>query len=278
MGGDPERKVARSRFTDVRRVAETGSTNSDALDLARYGVSEGVVVVADHQTAGRGRLGRRWEAPPGASLLVSVLLRPPASVADAVGLTAALAMAEAVERVCGVHAALKWPNDLVVAVDGSDRKLAGVLAEADWPARSQASVGWSPPPSPEAQSNERLAVVVGIGVNVNWPDELPDELAGLLTACNHLTGRPVDRDALLAAYLDRLDVRYGELLKRGGRVALVEAWRARLATLGRRVRVDLGGEDVEGTAVDVTSEGHLVVETVAGDRRTFAVGDVVHLR
>jgi BirA family biotin operon repressor/biotin-[acetyl-CoA-carboxylase] ligase len=273
MGGDLERKVARSRFTDVRRVAETGSTNSDALDLARYGVGEGVVVVADHQTAGRGRLGRRWEAPPGASLLVSVLLRPPASVADAVGLTAALAMAEAVELVSGVHASLKWPNDLVVDVDGSDRKLAGVLTEADWPARSQASAGWSPPPP-----NERLAVVVGIGVNVNWPDELPEELAGLLTACNHLTGRPVDRDALLAAYLDRLDIRYGELLGPRGRVSLVEGWRSRLATLGRRVRVDLGSDDVEGTAVDVTSAGHLVVETLEGDLRTFAVGDVVHLR
>src|SRR5262245_6916997 len=201
MGGDLERKAVRSRFTDVRRVAETGSPNSDARDLARYGVGEGVVVVADHQTAGRGRLGRRWEAPPGASLLVSVVLRPPASVADAVALTAALAMAEAVGAVAGVHAELKWPNDLVAAVDDSHRKLAGVLAEADWPARSQASAGWSPPPP-----NERLAVVVGIGVNVNWPEDVPEELADLLVACNHLVGHPVDRDALLAAYLDRLDV------------------------------------------------------------------------
>ena len=109
-----------SRFADVRRVAATGSTNTDVLALARWGSPKGIVLVADHQTAGRGRLGRSWEAPPGASLLVSVLLRPPAAVADAVTMTAALAMAEGIEETCGVHARLKWPNDLVVeAADGT---------------------------------------------------------------------------------------------------------------------------------------------------------------
>ena len=110
--------LAGTRFADVRWVGETGSTNTDALALARDGAPEGVVLVADHQTAGRGRLGRTWEAPPGASLLVSVLLRPPAAVADAVTMAAGVAMAEAVAEVAGVDARLKWPNDLVVAVDG----------------------------------------------------------------------------------------------------------------------------------------------------------------
>jgi BirA family biotin operon repressor/biotin-[acetyl-CoA-carboxylase] ligase len=273
VAGDLERRLGAGRFRDVRRVVETGSTNSDLLALARDGAPEGVVLVADHQTAGRGRLGRTWEAPPGASLLVSVLLRPPAAVADAVSMAAALAMAEAIDDTCAVHALLKWPNDLVLDVDGVSRKLAGILAEADWPARAQASAGWSPLPS-----GERLTVVVGIGVNVNWPADVPVELTDVLVACNHLTGATVDRDALLDRFLAHLGPRYDALVSERDRARLLADWRARSGTLGRRVRVDLGTEDVEGTAVDVTAEGHLVVETDADGRRTFAVGDILHLR
>ena len=277
-------KPAGSRFSDVRWVAETGSTNADALALARDGAPEGIVVVADHQTAGRGRRDRTWVAPPGGSLLVSVLLRPPAPVADATTMAAALAMAEAVEETTGVVAGLKWPNDLVV----DDRKLAGVLAEADWPAGSAISAGYRALPA-----HARAVVVVGIGLNVAWPAELPPELeefAARATALDRLAGDgPAGTDAaedrrrgLLAAYLRRLDHRYGQLVA-GARdgaalAALRAAWRARSATLGRRVRVDLGTSDIEGTAVDVTEDGRLVVETADGDRRTLAVGDVVHLR
>ena len=300
--------LAGTRFRRVRWVAETGSTNSDAMALARDGAPEGTVVVADHQHAGRGRLGRPWTAPAGASLLVSVLLRPPAAVVGSVAMAAGLSMVEAVEELTGVAPGLKWPNDLVVslggaaaggistapgaadlvdpadapgagraAVGGPDRKLAGILAEADWPAGSTAAGGWRPP-----RADERLAVVVGLGINVNWPDSLPDslpdDLAEIAIALNHLAGGPVDRAELLGAYLRRLDGHYGSLVAARSASGLVDAWRARSATLGRRVRVDLGDRDVEGTAVDLTDEGHLVVETVEGDRRTFAVGDVVHLR
>lgn len=284
--------LAGTRFRRVRWVAGTGSTNTDAMGLAHDGEPEGQVVVADHQRAGRGRLGRTWTAPPGASLLVSVLLRPPAPVVGGVAMAVGLAMAEAVEELTGVVARLKWPNDLVVPVGGAgpgpggsipdgsvpggsvpDRKLAGILAEADWPAGSTASGGWRAP-----GPGERAAVVVGVGVNVRWPGDLPEELAATATALNHLVDAPVDRADLLVAYLRRLDGRYGDLVAAGSTGALLPAWRDRSATLGRRVRVDLGTSDVEGTAVDVTDDGHLVVETVEGERRTFAVGDVVHLR
>jgi BirA family biotin operon repressor/biotin-[acetyl-CoA-carboxylase] ligase len=231
-------------------VAETGSTNADALALARDGAPEGVVFVADHQTAGRGRLGRTWQAPPGSSLLVTVLLRPPEDQAELVTFAAAVSMAEAVEATTGVRALLKWPNDLTV----EDRKLAGVLAEADW-------------------HDDGVVVCVGIGVNCNWPDDVPSELREALVALNHLTGVEVDRRALLDVFLGALDTRYPKL----DRAGLLLAWRARSATLGRAVRVDLGTEVVEGTAADVTVEGHLVVETTAGPR-TFAAGDVTHLR
>jgi BirA family biotin operon repressor/biotin-[acetyl-CoA-carboxylase] ligase len=325
--GDVDHLTARARsalvgtrFADVRWAAETGSTNADALALAREGAPEGVVVVADHQTAGRGRRDRRWVAPPGGSLLVSVLLRPRSAVAGAVAMAAGVAMVDAVDEVAGVRAGLKWPNDLVVDTPEGDRKLAGLLAEADWPAGSTISGGYRAP-----EAHDRAVVVVGVGVNVAWPvmaaeptagdhalDRALDEVAGIATALNW-RGAEVDRVDLLVAFLRRLDERYGRLVAgttaagasagggatrepaaRGatgepiGRAErettapavaeLVGAWRERSATLGRRVRVDLGTDDVEGTAVDVTGEGHLVVDTLEGERRTLAVGDVVHLR
>jgi BirA family biotin operon repressor/biotin-[acetyl-CoA-carboxylase] ligase len=272
-GGRARSALTDTRFADVRWVSETGSTNADALALARDGAPEGIVVVADHQTAGRGRAGRTWTAPPGASLLLSVLLRPPARIAGLTTMAMGLAAVEALDEVADVAARIKWPNDLVWPGDGTttDRKLAGILAESDWPAGSTADSGYRPP-----GPDERAVVVVGIGINVAWPEELPPDLADIAVACNHISGRTADREDLVVALLQGLDARYDALLA-GGAETLLDAWRARSATLGRRVRVDLGSDELEGDAVDVTSEGHLVVRTPAGDR-TVAVGDVVHLR
>ncbi|MGH9085260.1 MAG: biotin--[acetyl-CoA-carboxylase] ligase [Acidimicrobiales bacterium] len=272
-GGRARSALAGSRFADVRWVTETGSTNADALALARDGEREGVVLVADHQTAGRGRAGRTWIAPPGASLLLSVLLRPPERVAGLTSMAMGLAAAEALEQVTGVVARLKWPNDLVWPGDGSaeDRKLAGILAEADWPAGSTPDSGYRRP-----QPSHRVVVVIGIGINVAWPRDLPADLADIAVACNHLTDRPIDREELLVALLRALDARYGDLLG-GGADAVVADWRRGSATIGRRVRVDVGHDQVEGEAIEITAEGHLVVRTVDGDR-TVSVGDVVHLR
>jgi BirA family biotin operon repressor/biotin-[acetyl-CoA-carboxylase] ligase len=274
LGDRARAALAGSHFADVRWVASTGSTNADALALARDGAPEGVVVVADYQTAGRGRYDRAWVAPPGGSLLVSVLLRPPAPVASTATMAAAVAIAEAVEEVAGVTPGLKWPNDLVIAGEGGERKLAGILAEADWPASATISAGWKQP-----SALERAVIVVGIGVNVSWPedDDAIRDVADTAVALNWVTPAPVDRVDLLAAFLRRLDGRYGALVTEGPRAAL-DQWRRRSVTLGRRVRIHLGVDDVEGTAVDVTSEGHLVVEAAGGQLRTFAVGDVVHLR
>ena len=199
--------LAGSRFADVRWVAETGSTNADLLALARDGAPEGIVLVADHQTAGRGRLGRTWEAPPGASLLVSVLLRPPAAVADAVTMAAGVAMADAVDEVAGVHARLKWPNDLVVAVDGptaDDRKLAGILAEADWPARAKRQCGLVTATADRAgggrgrhRAQRQLA------------RRRARRARRVLTACNHLAGHESTARRPARRLPPRLDDRYG---------------------------------------------------------------------
>jgi BirA family biotin operon repressor/biotin-[acetyl-CoA-carboxylase] ligase len=273
-GSGARTALAGSRFADVRWVATTGSTNSDVMALARDGEPEGVVLVADHQSAGRGRLGRTWQAPERSSLLVSVLLRPPGNLVDVVTMAVALSMVDAVESIAGVETRLKWPNDLVVAVDGTDRKLAGVLAEADWPAGSAPSAGYRPP-----GDDERVPVVVGVGVNVNWPDEVPAELQAVLVSLDSLTGRPVDREAVLVAFLQALDGRYARLRSApADRTWLLDEWRAASATLGRRVRIDLGADDLEGTAVDIDDHGRLVVDTLGGERRAIAVGDVVHLR
>jgi BirA family transcriptional regulator, biotin operon repressor / biotin---[acetyl-CoA-carboxylase] ligase len=274
LGDRARAALAGSRFADVRWVASTGSTNADALALARDGAPEGVVVVADYQTAGRGRYERAWVAPPGGSLLVSVLLRPPYRVASTTTMATAVAMAEAVEEVTGASPGLKWPNDLVMAGEGGERKLAGILTEADWPASATISAGWREPPA-----HERAVIVVGVGLNVCWPDddEAIRDVADTAVALNRVTTEPIDRVDLLVAFLRRLDRSYGQLVSEGPETAMGE-WRRRSATLGRRIRIDLGADDVEGTAVDVTAEGHLVVETLGGQRRTFAVGDVIHLR
>jgi BirA family transcriptional regulator, biotin operon repressor / biotin---[acetyl-CoA-carboxylase] ligase len=242
---------------EVRRFASIDSTNRYLLDEARAGAPEGLVAVADHQDAGRGRQGRVWTAPPGSSLLVSVLLRP-AVAPDRlmlVTMAAGVALAEAVEHVAGFRVALKWPNDLVVG----DRKLAGLLAEADVPAGA---------PRP-------AAVVVGAGCNVQW-DAFPPELASTATACNLEAGRPIERDDVLSAFLDRLDARYA------GLDAVPGVYRARLGTLGRRIRVELGAgagrRTLLGVAAGVDDSGRLLVDTDGGERHELTAGDVFHLR
>jgi BirA family biotin operon repressor/biotin-[acetyl-CoA-carboxylase] ligase len=246
---------------DVRRLAETDSTNRVVLDLARAGEPEGVVVVADHQTAGRGRLGRVWQAPPGASLLVTVLLRPalPAPDAHLVTIAAALAAADACHAVAGVRPLLKWPNDLMFERDGATRKVAGLLAES------------------VVTGGHIEAVALGMGLNVQWPSDLPDDLAAIATALNHEAGHDVSRDAVLATWLDCLGDRYRRLGAVGGADALLAGYRVACVTLGRDVRVDLAAETLHGVAADVTREGHLVVDTDAG-RRVVTAGDVVHVR
>jgi BirA family biotin operon repressor/biotin-[acetyl-CoA-carboxylase] ligase len=223
------------------------------LELARAGEPEGTVVVADHQTAGRGRLGRTWQAPSGSSLLVTLLLRPTLPVADVhlVTIAAALAAADAADAVAGVRPSLKWPNDLVIERDGTTRKVAGVLAES------------------LVNGAHIDAVALGMGLNVQWPDELPEELASIATALNHECGHDVDRDAVLDAWLARFGERYAAL----DADALVEEYRGACVTLGRDVRVELANETFEGRATDVTREGHLVV-----GERVVTAGDVVHLR
>jgi BirA family biotin operon repressor/biotin-[acetyl-CoA-carboxylase] ligase len=243
--------VPGTRFREVRWFASLDSTNRYLVDEAASGSAAGLVAVADEQSAGRGRLGRSWVAPPGASLLASVLLdagAPPEHRHLAL-VAAALAALEAVEEHCGFRPRLKWPNDLVV----DDRKLAGLLAEA-------------------TVSN---AVVVGMGLNVDW-QSFPPEIAETATACN-LAGRPAPRADLLVAWLRALERRL-RAFETGGPAALHADQIAASATLGRRVRVERAHDVLEGDAVALTELGHLVVLAGDGAEHTVSAGDVVHLR
>lgn len=271
-GGEP---TGAGRFGDVRRVAETGSTNADLMALAAAGAPEGVVLVADHQTVGRGRRGRSWEAPPRSSLLASVLFRPPLPIGRLHLVSAAVGLAalDAVADVTGVRPSLKWPNDVVIAeqvvgepaVGSGTRKLAGLLAEAVLTGDAQAL-------------DPRPAVVVGMGMNVRWPGPLPAELAATATTVAELGGRDVTVDEVLGAWLSALERRYATLVGGGGVVATAAAHREACSTIGRTVAVELHDRVVEGRAVDVDADGHLVVVDPTGAHHDFAVGDVVHLR
>jgi BirA family biotin operon repressor/biotin-[acetyl-CoA-carboxylase] ligase len=242
---------------EVRRFEEIDSTNTYLRSEARLGAAEGLVAVAEHQTAGRGRLDRRWEAPPGASLLASILFRPQFDASELHLCTAAVALAavDACRQVAAVEARIKWPNDLVV--EGS--KLAGVLAEAEFSGATVASV------------------VVGIGLNVAWPG--PEGVGGTcLDDLRDAEGAPaVDRGELLDALLTALSPRRGQLDTAAGRKAVAAELRTSCVTLGHYVRVDLPTGPVVGRAVDVDDAGHLMVDTDRGTTMTISAGDVVHL-
>lgn len=260
-------RVAGERFSTVLGVAETGSTNADLLARARVGEPDGTVLVADHQTAGRGRLGRTWEAPPGSSLLVSLLVRPGPPAGQAHLLTVALGLAalDALEEVAGLRAWLKWPNDLVVPDDrgGADRKLGGILAES------------------VVEGGRTVAVVAGIGINLTWPEPLPAELADVAVAANHLVGHPVDREDVLVALLRAFGRGLADLARPDGAPQLRARYRQRCRTLGRAVRVELADGSFVGTARDVADDGNLLVDVDvdgAAVTRRVSAGDVVHLR
>ncbi|MDT0304587.1 biotin--[acetyl-CoA-carboxylase] ligase [Streptomonospora wellingtoniae] len=258
------------RSVDV--LAEAPSTNSELLERARRGEPEGAVLAADHQTAGRGRLGRGFATPPRAALTLSVLVRPavPATGLGWLPLLMGVAAVRALRSGPGVPAVLKWPND--VLADGSGLKLAGILSEAVFPD--------SRPGGGAAEPDNGAGVVIGIGINVSQrPDELPVETAASLALC----GAPgADRQELAAALLEGFAARYTAWAAAGGDAAaagLAEEYRASCSTLGRRVRAHLpGGGELLGEAAGVDAGGRLEVRDAAGQRHALSAGDIVHLR
>ena len=250
-------RLAPSRFGPFVQLAETTSTNSVLMARARQGAREGLVVVADQQSAGRGRFQRTWESRPGRSLLFSVLLRPdrqglPLARRHLAAAALALALAEGARAVAGAELRLKWPNDLIsTAPARGEAKVAGILAEsADG------------------------AIVVGAGVNVGWAPE------GMGATClEALVSGGVSRAEVLVESLLALDRLYGQwdLVSR--------LYRQACATVGRQVEVRLSGlaPALVGTAVGLDGDGRLIVRPAAGqdggaELVTVAAGDVTHVR
>ena len=250
---DPSRRIGRT----VEFHSEIGSTNDRAREALAAGVGDGLAVVADLQTAGRGRRGRTWTSPAGVNLMVSVALRPHLGAADAglLGISAALAVrAACASLVPNADLRVRWPNDVVT---GDGRKLAGLLVET-------------------ALEDGRLSeAIIGSGINVNWPlAEMPDEVRERATSLLELAGGPVDRVALLAAVLDALEAGIAAL--EGGE-SPVPRLAAVSALDGRQVTVDLGSDRLDGTAAGISEQGLLLLDTEAG-RVALAVGEVVAVR
>ncbi|MFJ1806519.1 MULTISPECIES: biotin--[acetyl-CoA-carboxylase] ligase [unclassified Streptomyces] len=249
-------------WSQVDVVQSTGSTNSDLVAAAAAGkAAEGAVLVAEEQTSGRGRLDRRWTAPPRSGLFFSVLLTPddvPVARWGWLPLLTGVAVATGLSRAAGVDTALKWPNDLLVTVGGEERKAGGILAERAGPE----------------------AVVVGVGLNVTLrADELPVPLAGSLALAGAAN---TDRDPLLRGVLRSLEEWYGRWRAAGGdpeASGLQETYAAGCATLGRTVRAELPGDrSIVGEAVAVDGDGRLVIATKEGVQEPVGAGDIVHLR
>ncbi|GAA5077991.1 biotin--[acetyl-CoA-carboxylase] ligase [Streptomyces similanensis] len=243
-------------------VQRTGSTNADLVAAAEAGrAAEGAVLIAEEQTAARGRLDRRWTAPARSGLFFSVLLRPaevPVARWGWLPLLTGVAVATGLARSAGVDTALKWPNDLLVTVGGEERKAGGILVER--------------------AGND--GVVIGVGINVTLrADELPVPQAGSLALADAVS---TDRDTLLRAVLRSLEDWYGRWRAAGGDPAvggLQEAYAAGCATLGRRVRAELPGDrSLIGEAVAVDGDGRLVLATREGVQEPVGAGDIVHLR
>jgi len=238
---------------DIQVFQQTGSTNDIADKLARDGVAEGVVVFAESQTKGRGRLGREWISPPGLGLWFSVLLRPqlPPSSVTQLTIAAATAVARALRSQTGLTPQIKWPNDILIR----GRKAVGILTELS------------------AELDRVRHVVIGIGVDVN-AESFPGELAAVATSLALAAGRRFSRGDIAAAILQELDHDYARITK-GEFAALAEEWEQQCVTLGQRVQIHIGNRTVSGRCESLDNDGALLVRTDHGHLERIIGGDVV---
>jgi BirA family biotin operon repressor/biotin-[acetyl-CoA-carboxylase] ligase len=229
-------------------LTSTSSTQDVARAEAEAGASEGTAVVAEEQTAGRGRFGRQWISPAGKNIYVSLVLRPTVDQLRRLGIIAPLAVSLAIEETTRLAPRIKWPNDVLI----SGRKVSGMMVEA------------------ELSGAEPRYAIVGIGVNVNFEIPPDSEIADIATSMKQELGADVTREAVLAALLNHIEALYTAPDPRAGR----EAWRSRLETLGRDVTLTFRGESVTGHAEDVDDAGNLILRFPDGSIRTFEAGEV----
>lgn len=234
----------------------TQSTNSDAFELAKEGAPEGTCIIADVQTAGRGRLGRSWLAKPSSSILTSIIIKPriPPSQAPMLTLSAGIAVHRAIERVTSLIPHIKWPNDILI----NDKKVAGILTEMS------------------AELDSVHFVIVGIGINVNYDlRDMPDELIKIATSLSTETGRFIPRNYLLTALYEEMEGAYRRFTRQGPSI-IVEEWQERAHINGRRVSATtMNGVRIIGWAQGVDDDGALLVKTDSGAVHRITAGEVL---
>jgi BirA family biotin operon repressor/biotin-[acetyl-CoA-carboxylase] ligase len=234
------------------------STNARAYQLALNGAEEGEVVIAESQQKGKGRLGRQWFSPPFLNLYLSVILRPPIPPhqASLMTLMAAVATADAIRQLSGLFPLIKWPNDILLR----DRKVAGLLNEI------------------HSEIDRIHFVILGIGVNLNMDESMfSEEIRAAATSLRIEMGRTISRKVFLQILLEELERWYSIFIHEGS-AAILEAWRNRAQIKGRRVNVTSFGEALTGVAIDVDSDGALILETGDEGRRRVVAGDVEYGR
>ncbi len=238
----------------VVSFSETDSTNVRARRLAENGALEGTVVIAEQQSSGRGRLGRRWESPFGVNIYCSVILRPEIPIQKAPQLTflSAVAVAETLNKNCSLSAEVKWPNDILV----KGAKISGLLNEMS------------------AETEKIHFVILGIGINLNMTrDQFPKKLNYPATSALIETGKTIDRQQFLQTFLQYLDSYYAEFSERGF-APIRRRWESLSGIMNLQVEVDQGGEKLQGTVVGLDSEGALRLQLEGGQIKTILTGDV----
>ncbi|MFQ5849227.1 MAG: biotin--[acetyl-CoA-carboxylase] ligase [Candidatus Binatia bacterium] len=250
-----ERTISTKRLGKKVHYFDTiPSTNLEAQGLARQGAAEGEIVIAEGQTHGKGRMGRSWVSPPYLNLYLSVILRPkfPPSCAPRITLMSAVALAETVQSFFSLAPEIKWPNDILVR----GKKIAGILTESS------------------CEPERILFVILGIGVNLNFPRELMSKtIQDKATSFLILTQKPVDRGAFTCRLIQSLDRCYGEL-ENGQFISIAQRWESFFRLRGKRVRVEMPDREISGWAMGIDSDGALILELGGGVRERIMAGDV----
>jgi BirA family biotin operon repressor/biotin-[acetyl-CoA-carboxylase] ligase len=246
--------LPRSLFTRVVHCFHViESTNSYAKELGTQGVAEGALVVTEHQTGGKGRLGRRWHSPPGANLLFSTLFRPPFSIDRVFSLTmvTAVSLVDAISEATGLRALIKWPNDIYC----NGKKMAGVLTEFS------------------ADHTGVDFVVVGTGLNVNWDIRSRPELAHVATSLMKEVGHSIPRVAILIRILEQLESNYARLL-RGEGPLIRDRWNEHSMVIGKEVLIDPEGQGKRARVTGIDRNGALLIQEENGTTSSIVCGDV----
>ena len=257
-----QRLTTRTLGRPLHLFAELASTNATAFTLAGSGAAHGTAILAEAQTAGKGRLGRQWLSPPRLNIYCSLILKDPkiSRHVSWIPLVTGLALAEATRRACGIEISLKWPNDLLYV----EKKIGGILCEST------------------SQGSQFSTCVVGFGVNVNGREtDFPEELRSLATSCLQTTRQVHDRNGLIADMFNELESWY-DCVESEQFEHVRKSYEGACVTLGRKVEIAcLTGQTIRGTATNIGNDGALLVSTMReGKSHTLEIraGDVQHLR